>query len=191
MDQFSNLLFLEDRYAWRTWLADNFGDAKEAWLVYPKAHTGKPRIAYHEAVEEALCFGWIDSTYKTVDRDHVAQRFTPRKPKSTFSQTNIERIRRLLAQGKVIPKLVPAAEQVAAQEFVFPQDLIAVLRANPIAWKNFQRYSPAYQRIRIAYIEHARKRPEEFKKRLKHFLFMTERDKQFGFGIKDFYSSPQ
>jgi uncharacterized protein YdeI (YjbR/CyaY-like superfamily) len=185
--EFTNLLFLFQRDDWRAWLAENHRSAKEAWLVYPKAHTGKPRIAYNQAVEEALCFGWIDSTNKTLDADHLAQRFTPRNPKSAYSQTNIERLRRLLAQNKVAAQLVPEARQVASQQFDFPADLMATLQANPAAWENFQRFSPAYQRIRIAYIDHARNRPQEFKKRLNHFLKMTEQGKQFGYRIEDFY----
>jgi hypothetical protein len=73
------------------------------------------------------------------------------------------------------------------EEFVFPPDIEAALRANEQAWQNFQKYSGAYQRIRVAYVDAGRRRPGEFEKRLKHLLKMTEQDKQFGFGIEDYY----
>ncbi len=186
-DQFPNLLYLNDRVAWRAWLAANHQTAVQAWLVYARKHTGLPRIPYHAAVEEALCFGWIDSINKTLDADHVAQRFTPRNPRSAHSQTNIERIRRLLDQDKIIPELVPAAREIATQEFAFPEDLVKALQAHPVVWENFRHFSPAYRRIRIAYIDHARRRPQEFEKRLNHLIHMTGQNKQFGYGIEDFY----
>jgi len=70
--------------------------------VYYKKHTGEPRIPYNDAVEEALCFGWIDSTVKSVDEDRYAQRFSLRNPKSPYSQANKERLRWLVKQGKVV-----------------------------------------------------------------------------------------
>jgi uncharacterized protein YdeI (YjbR/CyaY-like superfamily) len=180
-------LYVTNREDWREWLAVNYKTAVEIWLVYPRKHTGEQRIPYNDAVEEALCFGWIDSITKTIDEDHYSQRFTPRKPRSTYSQTNRERLRRLIEQGKVIPEVLTTLGDVLEEPFVFPPDIKAALQANEQAWKNFQRYSGAYQRIRIAYVETARKRPEEFKKRLNHLLKMTEQDKQFGFGIESYY----
>jgi uncharacterized protein YdeI (YjbR/CyaY-like superfamily) len=180
-------LYVTNREDWREWLAVNYKTAVEIWLVYPRKHTGEPRIPYNDAVEEALCFGWIDSITKTIDEDHYSQRFSPRKTRSTYSQTNRERLRRLIEQGKVIPEVLTTLGNVIEESFVFPPDIKAALQANEQAWKNFQRYSGAYQRIRIAYVETARKRPEEFKKRLNHLLKMTEQDKQFGFGIESYY----
>ena len=79
-----NILHITTRAEWRNWLENNFNTQQEVWLVYAKKSTGKPRIQYNDAVEEALCFGWIDSTNKTLDKDHTIQRFTPRKPKSSY-----------------------------------------------------------------------------------------------------------
>jgi uncharacterized protein YdeI (YjbR/CyaY-like superfamily) len=165
----------------------NYQTASEIWLVYPRKHTGIPRIPYNDAVEEALCFGWIDSITKTIDDDHYSQRFTPRRARSTYSQTNKERLRRLVAQNKVLPELLAALEPVLAETFVFPPDIEAALRANEQAWRNFQKYSEAYQRIRVAYVYTARKRPEVFEKRLNNLILKTEQNKQFGFGIEDYY----
>lgn len=182
-----NRLYVTDRAAWRQWLEENYATADDVWLVYPRQHTGLPRISYNDAVEEALCFGWIDSITKGIDADRYSQRFTPRNPRSTYSQTNKERLRRLIAQDKVIPEVLCTLGPVLDEPFAFPEDIAAALRANEQAWTNFQHYSPAYQRIRIAYVDTARKRPQEFEKRLHHLIEMTEQDKQFGFGIEDYY----
>jgi len=131
--------------------------------------------------------GWIDGIVKTVDEDRYAQRFTPRKPRSTYSQLNKERLRKLIKQGKVLLEVLEAVGDRLDEEFVFPPDIEVALRANKQAWDNFQKYSGSYQRIRIAFIDTARKRPEEFEKRLKCFLRKMEQDKQYGFGIEEYY----
>jgi len=183
----TNTLYVANREEWRQWLQENYTTAHEIWLVYYRKHTGTPRIPYNDAVEEALCFGWIDSNTKTVDQERYSQRFTPRNPRSKYSQTNKERLRRLTEQGKVMPEVQSKIRDVVAEEFIFPPDVMAALQANERAWENFQSYSGAYQRIRVAYVDLARKRPEEFEKRLKHLIRMTEQDKQFGFGIEAYY----
>ena len=182
-----NTLYVHNREAWRQWLQENYKTAAEIWLIYPRQHTGKPRIPYNDAVEEALCFGWIDSITRTIDEDHYSQRFTPRKPRSSYSQTNKERLHRLIAQEKVLPEVLATVSHLLEEEFVFPPDIEAALRANEKAWQNFQKYSGAYQRIRVAYVETGRRRPGEFEKRLNHLLRMTVQDKQFGFGIEYYY----
>ena len=94
-------LYITNRKAWRAWLARNHAREKEIWLIYYKKHTGKPRIPYDDAVEEALCYGWIDSIIKRVDDERTAQRFSPRRPKSSLSETNKERVRRLIKAKKM------------------------------------------------------------------------------------------
>ncbi len=183
----SNTLYVAHREGWRQWLSENYRTAKEIWLVYYRKHTGTPRISYNDAVEEALCFGWIDSITKTIDQDRYSQRFTPRNVRSKYSQTNKERLRRLIEQGEVVPEVLSRIRDVVAEEFKYPPDIMAALQANEGTWENFQRYSGAYQRIRIAYVDAARKRPKEFEKRLKHLIRMTEQDKQFGFGIEAYF----
>jgi uncharacterized protein YdeI (YjbR/CyaY-like superfamily) len=183
----SNTLYVANREEWRQWLKENYTTATEIWLVYPRKHTGVPRISYNDAVEEALCFGWIDSNTKAIDQDRYAQRLTPRNPRSKYSQTNKERLRRLIEQGKVVPEVMTTVRDVVAEEFMFPPDIRAALQANAQAWDNFQRYSGPYQRIRVAYVDAARKRPAEFEKRLQYLIHMTEQDRQFGFGIEAYY----
>jgi len=175
-------LYLTRRKDWRDWLMKNYKTEEEIWLVYPKKATGKPRIEYNDAVEEALCFGWIDSIIKKLDDEQTVQRFSPRKPKAKYSQANIERLRDLVAKKKVVKEVAETLGDILDKEFVIPPDILKAIQTNQEAWKNFQKFSAPYQRIRIAFIDGARKRPEEFKKRLRHFIKMTEKNKIFGFG---------
>jgi uncharacterized protein YdeI (YjbR/CyaY-like superfamily) len=167
---------------WRSWLRKNHKTEKEIWLVYYKKETGKPRIEYNDAVEQALCFGWIDSIVKTLDLERSVQRFSPRKPKAPYSQANKERLRSLVEQRKVIREVADLLGDVLTEKFEFAADILKAIRANREAWKNYQKFSDSYKRIRIAFIDGARKRPEEFQKRLRYFIAMTEKNKMFGFG---------
>ena len=133
-------------------------------------------------MEQALCFGWIDSIIKTLDDEHTVQRFSPRKPKAKYSQANIERLRNLVAQKKVIKEVADMLTEVLNAEFIIPPDILKAIQTDKEAWKNFQGFSDAYIRIRVAFIDGARKRPEEFQKRLKYFIEMSAKNKQIGFG---------
>ncbi|MEK6967514.1 MAG: hypothetical protein AABX51_02700, partial [Nanoarchaeota archaeon] len=93
MPKITNLVHATTRIEWRKWLEKNHNKEKDAWLVYFKVHTGKQSVAYNDAVEEALCFGWIDSTVKKIDGERFAQRFTPRKLKGNWAETNIKRVK--------------------------------------------------------------------------------------------------
>jgi uncharacterized protein YdeI (YjbR/CyaY-like superfamily) len=180
--EITKTLYVTNPKDWRKWLKANYKTEKEIWLVYYKKETGKPRIEYNDAVEQALCFGWIDSIIKKLDDERTAQRFSPRKPKSSYSQANIERLRYLIAKKKVVKEVAETLRDVLNQEFVIPPDILKSIKANKTAWKNFQKFSDSYIRIRVAFIDGARKRPEEFKKRLHHFIEMTEKNKMIGFG---------
>lgn len=183
----TSIFYAPDRKTWRDWLENHYRHEKEIWLVYYRKQTGKPRIPYNEAVEEALCFGWIDSTVKNLDGDRIVQKFSPRKPNSEYSQTNKERLHWLIAQGKVMPDVLETLGDISVEDFEIPSDILQALQANEQAWRNFSQYSGSYQRIRIAFVDTARKRPVEFQKRLKHLIWMSEKNKQFGYGIEKFY----
>ncbi|MBN1429463.1 MAG: YdeI/OmpD-associated family protein [Anaerolineae bacterium] len=185
--QITTTLYVTDREAWRDWLMEHAKTEKEIWLIYYRKHTGQPRIPYNDAVEEALCFGWIDSTIKKLDEQRTVQKFSPRRPRSGYSQPNKERLRRLIEQGKVMDDVLAALGDILTKPFEIPPDILEALKANEQAWENFQRYPGPYQRIRIAFIDDARDRPEEFEKRLEHFIRKTEKNKQFGFGIETYY----
>ncbi len=181
-------LYVRDRKDWREWLEANFNTEKEIWLIYPSTDSGKPRIQYNDAVEEALSFGWIDSTVKRIDENSSVQRFSPRNPDSEYSQANKERLKWLLKKGRLHPSVKESVEKVLRTEFVFPPDILQVIKENKKAWGNYQNFSPAYRRIRVAYINAARNRPDEFKKRLNNFIKKAEQNKLIGFGgIEKYY----
>ncbi len=94
-------IYAKNRKEWRSWLKKNHNKEKDVWLAYYKKNSGKERIPYNDAVEEALSYGWIDSTVKTISKEKYAQRFSPRNPKSEMSEMNKERVRILLKQGKM------------------------------------------------------------------------------------------
>ena len=178
-----------ERAAWRRYLAEHFETEEEVWFVFPNKETGEQSLSYNDAVEEALCFGWIDSTNRRLDEQHCIRRFSPRKKGSAYSQPNIERLKWLEAQGLIHPKIRESVLPVIQAPFVFPEDILAALREDETVWKNYQQFSAPYQRIRVAYIEAARNRPEEFQKRLKSFLEKTRRNKLImGYGgIEKYY----
>jgi uncharacterized protein YdeI (YjbR/CyaY-like superfamily) len=179
-------LYVTNRKQWRSWLSKNHKKEKEIWLIYYRKDSGKPRIAYNDAVEEALCYGWIDSTTKPRDHESWFQRFSPRKPKSALSEMNKERVRRLLKSKKMTQYGLDSIKHhldnktFAPKKFNLPKDILASLQSDSVAWKNFQKFPASYKRIRIGWIDGARKRPREFKKRLKYFITLTAKGKQFG-----------
>jgi uncharacterized protein YdeI (YjbR/CyaY-like superfamily) len=181
-------LYVTTRQEWRAWLKKHYRIDKEVWLVFYKKKSGKSRLPYSDAIEEALCFGWIDSTAKPIDADCWAQRFTPRKPKSPYSESNLARLRAMAERGKVVKEVLAKAGDLAPAPLKVPPDILEALKASPEAWANFGKLSPSYKRIRIAYVDGVRKRPAEFEKRLRNFVRMTEKNKIIGFGgIEKYY----
>jgi uncharacterized protein YdeI (YjbR/CyaY-like superfamily) len=189
--QLGETLYVTNRKQWRAWLAKHHKTKSEIWLVYPKKATGKPRIPYNDAVEEALCYGWIDSIQKTTDAEHNAQRFSPRRKGSALSPMNRERIRRLIPAKKMtkagmdsiahhLTDLNKASASKQLNTFQLPDDIRQRLQQDPVVWKNYQKFPQSYKRIRIGWIDGARNRPLEFEKRLKYFVKMTGKNKRFG-----------
>ena len=96
-------IYIHDRTAWREWLGKNHSRKTGVWIVFFKKKTGKPSLPYEDAVEEALCFGWIDSLVKRVDEESYIQKFTPRKAASTWSASNKKRVQKMIRQGRMTP----------------------------------------------------------------------------------------
>jgi uncharacterized protein YdeI (YjbR/CyaY-like superfamily) len=178
--QVTKTLSVKSRNDWRSWLKKNYKTKKEIWLVLHNKSSNKSGINYVEAVEEALCFGWIDSTVKKHQKHSRVQRFTPRNSKSAYSQLNKERLKGLLKKNKVITSVKKNLSELDKEKFVFPIDIIDEIKKNKEAWKNYQKFSEAYKRIRIAFIDGARKRPDIFRQRMNYFIQMTEKNKQYG-----------
>jgi uncharacterized protein YdeI (YjbR/CyaY-like superfamily) len=156
------------RAEWRAWLERNHAAADGVWLVTFKRASGKPSLSYSEAVEEALCFGWIDSVRKTVDEERSMQYFSPRRRGSPWSKPNKERVGRLLAAGLVAPAgmaKIDAAKQDgsweaydAVEAMAIPADLAAALAADATAQANFTAFTASTKKQLLGWIASA-KRP--------------------------------
>ena len=162
-------VYARDRAEWRAWLAANHSTSPGIWLVFDKKSSRPDRLAYGDAVEEGLCFGWIDSTVRTLDDARYVQLFTPRKPKSTWSRPNKERVERLIAQGLMMEAGLAAIELAkangswtsldAVDAMVIPDDLGAALRRAKGATNNFAGFSRSARRGYLHWISQA-VRPE-------------------------------
>lgn len=184
-------LYITNRDDWRVWLKKNHGSQKEVWLVYYKKHTGKPRIPYDDAVEEAICFGWIDSTVKRLDEEKYAQKFTPRNQRSKWSELNKRRAERMVKQGKMIPAGLAKFKQAGKQKdrkikeksgnqrAVVPPDLRRALATDKEALENFNNLAPGYRRLYVAWITDA-KRKETREKRIRLTVERSAENKKPG-----------
>ena len=164
-----------DRKKWRAWLEKNHAHSPGVWLVFYKKTSGKPTVRYDEAVEEALCFGWIDSLMKPVDDARYRQLFTPRKPKSRWSKPNKERVARMIAAGLMTDtgmEKIRAAKKDgtwthmdAPDSLAVPPDLRKALNANKAARESFGRMPSGKKRQLLGWI-HDAKRPETRQRRI-------------------------
>lgn len=140
-------------------------------------------MSYLDAVEEALCFGWIDGLAKRLDEHCTAQRFTPRRKSSHWTELNKERARRLIQEGRMMDAGQAVLPELSATAFLIAPGILAALQADPTTWANFQAFPASYQRIRVGFVKEMRRRPEVFATRLGHLLKKTHANKQFG-GIR-------
>jgi uncharacterized protein YdeI (YjbR/CyaY-like superfamily) len=165
------------RAEWRAWLAENHATSAGVWLITWKKQAARPTVAYEEAVEEALCFGWIDGMVNRVDDERTKEWFAPRRPKSTWARTNKERVARLEAAG-LMTEAGRAAIAIAQANgswnsldaidgLVVPDDLAAALAAGPGAREQFEASSASVRRSALAWVYGA-KRPETRAARVEH-----------------------
>ena len=168
-----NLLNAKNRKQLRQWLTENHSKENECWVVVKR---GRPinddTFWYIDAVEEAMCFGWIDSTVKRLENGVTAQKFAPRKKNSLWSELNKERCRRMeklglmTAAGRtVLPDMSPG--------FIIDGDILKALQADLTVWNNFLNFPPLYQRVRIDTVQIKKKQPELFQSRLQKFIDNT------------------
>ena len=161
-------ILLYTREEWREWLAQNHTTCPGIWLIYHKKHTGVPRVAYDAAVEEALCFGWIDSTVRRLDNARFMQKFTPRNPASMWSAINRRRAEALMAAGLMKPAGLAAVEagkksgewEKALDDRVdrpVPPELEAALAVDPQAAANFRCWSPTQRKYAIHHVVEAKR----------------------------------
>jgi len=129
--------YTNERETWREWLAEHFETESEIWFVFPMKESGEKALSYNDAVEEALCFGWIDSTIKHIDPTHRAQRFTPRKKGSPYSRPNIERLIWLDGRGMLHPSVRDSVLPLIRAPYVFPTDIVDAIKADAEAFENY------------------------------------------------------
>ena len=194
MVDISETLYAQDRSAWRDWLSRHHARKQEIWLLFLKKHAAKPCVTYAEAVEEALCFGWIDSTLKRIDENQHTVRFTPRKNTKLWSNLNRKRFRKMAAQGKMTDAgraKVHASVDIERDDPLtgknrklrIPDIVREGLQADPQAWTQFQDRAPSQQRIIAHWIMDA-KRPETRARRLKRTIRAMHRKEPIGMGWK-------
>ncbi len=173
------------RKQWRNWLREHHASESEIWLVFHKRHTPEKSISYDDAVEEALCFGWIDSLVKRLDDDRYARKFTPRKPASKWSTLNRRRYADLKARGLLAaPGLERAPTNLSGDAprpslSVIPPYIEKQLKANARAWSFFEQLAPSYRRACIGWIDSA-KRDETKEKRLREVVRLLAAGQKLG-----------
>lgn len=165
--ELSNALYLKNSREWRFWLENNHDKEKEIWLIHYKKHSGKTGISYEEALDEAICFGWIDGKLKSIDEEKFALRFSPRKANSIWSLANKEKARRLIKAGKMTAAGLAKIEEAKANGLWdaaytnkkregMPSDLKKALKENEQAWSNFQNFANSYRNMYIGWINSAK-----------------------------------
>ena len=178
-------LEVRTRQQWRKWLARHHASVSEIWLIFHKRHTGVQSLCYNDAVEEAICYGWIDSLVKRLDEARYAQKFTPRKADSRWSTANRRRYADLAARGLLAApglKRPPTARSGDAPRpslTELPRYIDEALGANPPAARAFGQLAPSHRRAYIGWIDSA-KREETKERRLKEALGLLAAGRRLG-----------
>ncbi len=186
-----NLVELESRAEWRKWLAENHATVNEVWLVYSKAGTAGATLSYEASLDEALCYGWIDSIIRKLDDTKYARKFTPRKNDSKWSVSNKNRVMKLIDAGMMTEyglEKVEAAKHSGSWEnpvskpvfdLTMPPEFEQALRDNPLASKQFEKMPLSHRKEYLLWIVTA-KRPETRDRRIAEAIRMLAEGKQLG-----------
>ncbi len=186
----NNSLYFKSRVGWRHWLEKNHDKEKEVWLTYYKKHTKKPTVAHEEAVEEALCFGWIDSKVKSIDDEKFMQKYTPRRPNSVWSEINKNSALKMIKEKKMTKHGLVKIEEAkrngkwseaytSKRKLSIHKDLKDALVRSKKAWKNFNNFANTYQNMYIGWVTSA-KRKETRKGRIIEVVKRSEQNKKDG-----------
>ena len=181
------------RSQWRKWLEKYHATSPGIWLIYYKTETGKRKFSYADAVEEALCFGWIDSLPRKLDNERSMLKYSPRKPKSVWSKINKQRIDQLIKDNLMtaagLAKIETAKingswerlndSDLHTDNNTLPPDLEKALNKNKAALNNFKSFSPSYRKQFLYWIDSA-KRPETRDAKIKQTVFMAAANKKPG-----------
>lgn len=181
-------LDVRTRARWHAWLEKHHASATEIWLVFHKRHAHKASVDYEAAVEEALCFGWIDSLVRRLDADRFARKFTPRKPDSRWSDLNRRRYASLEKRGLLMDagranspggKHAYALRQRRALDAPVPRYIERALKVDPAAWRFFEMLAPSYRRAYVGWID-AAKREETKQRRLREAVARLAKGEKLG-----------
>lgn len=179
------ILKLESARGWQNWLEKNHAQPEGVWLLHAKKASGKKTVSYAEAVDEALCYGWIDSLKQTFDELYYKQKYTPRKPRSVWSKINVDKAEKFIKEGKMQPSGLTAIEVAKAngewaraydssRTMEIPKDFQAALNKNPKA-KKFYKTLNKTNSYAICWRIQTAKRPETRAARIEKFISMLER----------------
>ena len=179
----------KNRNAWRRWLERNHRREEGVWLIFYKKNRSKRRFSYEEALDEALCFGWIDSTIRRIDDDTYGQRFTPRKNGSKWSERNKQKVRMLVRDGKMttagmskVGSWIGDKENAAPPETridEIPDFIRKALAENQAAGSNFSLLAPGYRKLYVRWVDSA-KREETRHRRLAEMIGLLEANRKLG-----------
>ena len=183
-------IYFKNAAAWRHWLVGNHDKSPGIWLVFYKKETGDPTLLYEESIEEALCYGWVDSIIRKIDEKRYARKFTPRKNNSNWSESNKKRVARLINQNRMAdPGLLkvtiakkngmwykPDRPEISSE---LPEELKSALDKNKKAKQNFEALASSYQKHYIAWIAVAKK-PETQGRRIKESIRLLESGEKLG-----------
>lgn len=164
------------RQEWRKWLSDNHSTEDYCWLITSINHS----VSYLDSVEEALCFGWIDSTRKKLDDTRTGQRFSPRKKGSNWSELNKERVRRLDKLGLMTEAGIKVLPDMKAESFIIHEAILLELRQDEVLYQNFQALPQLYVRVKIDNIQSVRNDATLYHNRLTKFIEQTRMNKMYG-----------
>jgi uncharacterized protein YdeI (YjbR/CyaY-like superfamily) len=183
-------LHVADRVTWRSWLQERHDRSPGVWLIFYRRQTGKTSIPYDDAVEEALCYGWVDSQIRRIDSEKFARRFTPRRPGSKWSPSNVERARKMIGDGRMTEagllrvrdaekRGTWSAPESRSRNLQIPSFLSDALATNPRAAMNFQRMAGSYRDQFVAWVASAKTEATR-RKRVLETLERLERNEKLG-----------
>lgn len=177
-------VFAKDRAEWRRWLAKNSARCEEIWLVFYKKASGKQTVSYDHARGRGAVFRLVDGMKKKLDEECYAFRFTPRKVKSAWSRSNIQRVERMIAAGKMMPAGIRAYSAGNRREVPpipeLPKALEAKFRKQRTAWANYEKFPPGYRRITAGWVASAKKE-ETQNRRLEKLIEFSARGERIEF----------
>jgi uncharacterized protein YdeI (YjbR/CyaY-like superfamily) len=185
-----NQLYVKSGTEWRNWLQNNHNKVADVWLIFYKKETGKPSIDYEVAVEEALCFGWIDSLVRKIDEQRYSRKFTPRKDKSVWSESNKKRVKKVIKEGRMteygLEKVKAAKKSGKWYEdvkpdisFNIPTDFEKALKKNNKAKEYFEKLSLSQRKHYIVWVGTA-KREKTIEKRIEESIKLLKQGKKLG-----------